>query len=208
MSILGSLASRVAGGLTSIQTGFGKPEGEQSLKAFLEKISSSGTLLNCRYEVNCSAIKDATFFLQAINIPGVSLQTARVYWEGQEVMVPAVYSFDHQFSMTVIADGNGYIYSALNALMNGITGNTVMDSGITMTVRALGDKNVKGMMTTMNGVQFTQLGSISYSNNANSIMTFNVTGYAQVVATVPGTMAKVAGIAGAVGQAMGAITGR
>lgn len=208
MSILGSLASRVTGGLTQIQTAFGDPQGEQSLKAFLEKISSAGTLLNCRYEVNCSGIKDITFFLQSISVPGVQLQTTQVFWEGQSIMVPQIYSFDHQFSMTVIADGNGYIYSALNTLMNGITGDTVMDSGIMMTIRALGDKNVKGMMTTMNGVQFTQLGSISYANSSNSVMTFNVTGYAQVIATVPGTMAQVAGIAGAAGQALGALTGR
>lgn len=208
MSILGSLASRVSGGLTSIQTAFGNPSGEQSLKAFMEKISAAGTLLNCRYEVNCSGIKDFNFFLQQINVPGVQLTSTEVYWEGQPIMVPCVYKFDHNINMQVIADGNGYIYSTLATLMNGITGDIILDSGLTMTVRALGDKNSKGMMTTFNGVQFTNLGAIQYANQAGSIMTFSVQAYAQTITTVPGTMAKVAGIAGAVGQAVGALTGR
>lgn len=208
MSILGSLASRVSGGLTSIQTAFGDPKGEQSLKAFMEKISSAGTLLNCRYEVNCSGIKDLNFFLQSINVPGSQLTQTEVYWEGQSIMVPVVYKFEHNVSMQVIADGNGYIYSTLATLMNGITGDTILDSGITMTVRALGDQNVKGMMTTFNGVQFTNLGSIQYANQGGSIMTFSVQAYAQTIATVPGTMAKVAGIASAAGQVLGALTGR
>lgn len=205
MSILGSLASRVSGGLTSIQTAFGDPKGEQSLKAFMEKISSAGTLLNCRYEVNCSGIKSLNFFLQQINVPGIQLTQTEVYWEGQPIMVPQVYKFDHNLNMQVIADGNGYIYSTLATLMNGITGDTILDSGITMTVRALGDQNVKGMMTTFNGVQFTQLGAIQYSNQVSGIMTFTVQAYAQTIATVPGTMAKVAGIAGAAGQVLGAL---
>lgn len=162
----------------------------------------------CRYEVNCSGITDINFFLQSINVPGVQLQTAQVHWEGQPIMIPGVYQFDHNISMTVIADGNGYIYSALNAIMNGITGDTILDSGIMMTVRALGDNNTKGMMTTFNGVQFTQLGSISYTNAGGGIMTFPVQAYAQTIATVPGTMAKVAGITGAAGQVLGALTGR
>ena len=208
MSILGSLASRVSGGLTSIQTAFGDPKGEQSLKAFMDKLSSAGTLLNCRYEVNCSGIKDFNFFLQQITVPGVQLTSTEVYWEGQPIMIPCVYKFDHNINMQVVADGNGYIYSTLATLMNGITGDTVMDSGITMTVRALGDDNVKGMMTTFNGVQFTNLGAIQYSNQGAGLMTFSVQAYAQTIATVPGTMAKVAGIAGAIGQVAGALTGR
>ena len=203
MSILGSLASRVSGGLTSIQTAFGDPSGEQSLKAFMEKLSSAGTLLACRYEVNCSGIKDLNFFLQSINVPGIQLSQTEVYWEGQSIMVPQVYKFNHDVTMQVIADGNGYIYSTLATLMNGVTGDTILDSGITMTVRALGDKNVKGMMTTFNGVQFTQLGAISYANQGGTIMTFTVQAYAQTITTVPGTMAKIGGITNALGQARG-----
>ena len=76
-------------------------------------------------------------------------------YDGKEVFVPVSYEYDHDFSMTVLNDANGYIYSAItNFIMSDATTNLIGNS-YTMLVKALtGDDNYKGTVYTLNGVRF------------------------------------------------------
>ena len=71
------------------------------------------------------------------------------------MFVPVSYEYDHDFSMTVLNDANGYIYSAIaNFIMSDATTNLIGNS-YTMLVKALtGDDHYKGTVYTLNGVRF------------------------------------------------------
>lgn len=109
-----------------------------------------------------------------------------------------VVDYEHEFSMTVINDGSGYIYTAI---VNFIAKNALSiftKSGYTMTVKAMtGDKDYKGSLYTFNGVRFNSVSGLRYSQDGNSISTFDLSFKCVDYTVAPGALAKAAGVVGA-----------
>lgn len=92
-----------------------------------------------------------------------------LYYDGKIVEFPQNTEYEHDFSMTVINDSSGYIYSALTNLVMGETGKFLMDSGYTMSIRAIGDDNHSGSTIMLNGVRIKTVGGLSYQNAGGDV---------------------------------------
>lgn len=65
-----------------------------------------------------------------------------VYYDGRKVDIPINHEYEHEFSMTVLNDAQGYIYSAIVSFLMSDSTNILANSGYTMTVKALtGDES-------------------------------------------------------------------
>lgn len=188
------------GAYTQLNTAFNKSEGEASLQKFYQKISEYGTIVRSRYEVSFSGIDNLTFFITDINIPSIKMNNTQVYYEGQMVEVPQNYEFDHDFTMTVLCDGKGILYSTIQNWLMTVGGDSLLNSGYTMTIRSLGDGvNTDGMTIVLNGVRFRNISGLTYSNTDSSLITFLVGCTAINYTVTQGKFQKVSGILGALG---------
>ena len=98
-----------------------------------------------------------------MTLPGQHQNFTTVHYDGKEVYIPVSYEYDHDFSMTVLNDANGYIYSAVTNFMVSDMSTSLVGSGYTMLVKALtGDSNYKGTTYTLNGVRFSSVSGLSY----------------------------------------------
>lgn len=177
---------------------------EKTLKSFLANINSFGLQVQNNFEVNFSGLEDITFFVQSITIPGVKQNFGDVYFDGRLVDVPYNHEFEHEFSVSVINDAQGYIYSAIQNFIMSDSTSTMVNSGYTMTVKALtGDSKYKGSLYTLKGVRFESLGPLSYGYNQNDISTFDLGLKCIEVTATPGGLGKVAGVLGAATSLLG-----
>ncbi len=111
--------------------------------------------------------------------------------------------YEHDFSMTIINDSSGYIYSALTNLVMGETGKFLMDSGYTMSIRAIGDNNHKGSTIMLNGVRIRSVSGLSYQNSGGDVQTFDLQCSAVDFTVTPGAAQAVAGVTNAIGSLIG-----
>ena len=196
----GLALGNLLGAVSQATTAFSK---ERSLKGFLETVDRFGIQTKNNFEVNFSGLQDATFFIQSIDLPSTKLNFATLNYDGHVVDVPTVVDWDHTFSMMVLNDAQGYIYSALtNFAMGQARG--LAASGYTMTIKALtGDKDYAGALVTMRGVRIESVGGLSWDYSANDKQTFTVGGRLVDFTYTPGALKKAAGILGAVNSVLG-----
>ena len=192
------------GGLTgaanALATGFAK---SSSLKNFISTLDSLGVQITSRYEVIFSAIPQATFFITNLSTPGMKQNIAQLYFDGRMVEVPAFFEYEHDFSMTVINDSSGYIYSVLTNLVAGDTGKFLMDSGYTMSIRAVGDNKHPGSTIMLNSVRIKSISGLQYTNSGGEVQTFEVQCSAVDFTVTPGAAQGVAGVTNAIGSLLG-----
>ncbi len=189
------------GAASKLQGAFGK---ENSLKKFMSTMSNFGIAVKNRFEVNFSGLGEAVFFIQDINLPALNQNFIEVNFDGKVVQLPTASEYEHDFSMTVLNDDSGYIYTALHNFVINDVGAALASSGYTMTVRSLGDgKKFKGMTITLNGVRIKNVGGLSYGHNQNDIQTFDVQARAIDFSVTPGAANKVSGVTGAIGSILG-----
>lgn len=191
--------SNALGAFTKAKTGLANPAGGKSLLDFYSKLAEYGTTIRARYEVNFSGIEDVTFFVTDITTPDARINMGTVYFEGKSVEIPINFEYTHDFAMTILNDGKGVLYTTvLNWLMDHNDGESIVNSGYTMTIRGLGDgENQDGLTITLNGVRFKNIGSLTYSANDASVSTFTIGCSAISFTATMGQLQKVAGIAGA-----------
>lgn len=189
------MAGGLLGAAASLTTALSKPK---SLKQFISTVDKFGIQVQNNFEVNFSGLQDITFFVQSVPVPSISQSFTEVYCDGRVYHVPTVADYEHDFSMTVLNDAQGYIYTAIadfiaqNALSM-FTGN-----GYTMTLKAMtGDDNYKGALYTYKGVRFNSVGGVRYSQDGNNISTFDVSFKCVEYSVTPGALAKAAGVVGA-----------
>lgn len=185
----------ILGAAANLTTAFSKGK---SLKNFLRHINDFGVQVNNNFEVNIFGLSDITFFVQSINFGGVNQKFEDLHYNGRSIPIPTYIDYDHSGSMTIINDGNGYIYSAINAFIMGQASN-MLDNGVTMTIRCLtGDDNYKGSLITLKGVRLEKLDGLSFQYAGGDISTFNVSfNYIEYNFT-PGALAQTAGVIGAI----------
>lgn len=184
----------ILGAAAQLTTAFGE---EYGVKKFLKTIDKFGVQVKNNFEVNFSGLQDVTFFIQNISLPGLRQNFTEVHYDGRKVDIPINHEFDHEFSMTVLNDAQGYIYSTLaNFIMSNST-NVLANSGYTMTIKALtGDKNFSGSMITLRGVRIESIGGLSFGHSDNDISTFDISGKIIDFVHTPGALGKTSNIIG------------
>lgn len=112
-------------------------------------------------------------------------------------MVPTFIDYEHNGSMKVINDGNGYIYAAVadfimqNSLQK-------VNNGVVMTIKCLtGDDNYKGAVITLNSVRFEKLAGLEFSYSGGDPSMFNIEFNYIDFDFTPGALGKPAGVLGA-----------
>ena len=189
------------GAAANLGSSFSKPK---SLRAFLKNIDKFGVQVQNNFEVNFSGLQDITFFVTDLTLPGQHQNFTTVYYDGKEVYIPVSYEYDHDFSMTILNDANGYIYSAVTNFMVSDMSTSLVGNGYTMLVKALtGDKNYKGTTYTLNGVRFSSVSGLTYGYSQNSVSTFSVSFKCVECIATPGGLSKAANIIGAANSILG-----
>ena len=177
---------------------------EKTLKSFLTNVNNLGIQTTNNFEVNFSGLSDSTFFIQSINIPGLELKTTEINYDGKKVIVPVNYDWNHEFSMTVINDAQGYIYSALVNFFMTESNSCLINSGYTLTSKALtGDSKYKGTLYTFFGVKITSIGQLSYSYDTTDKSIFDITMICNYFTVTPGALSKPSNILGALNSLIG-----
>lgn len=187
------------GAITQVQTGLADSQGEKTLLDFINKINKYGVSLKARYEVNFSGIEDITFFVTDITVPDVRQNFGNVFFEGKSVEIPINIEYGHDMTLTLLNDGKGMIYSTImNWMMNQDSGESIVNSGYTMTIRQLGDGgDHKGMTIVLNGVRMKSISGLNFVSNDASISTFSLTLSVISFTATLGSLQKISGFAGA-----------
>lgn len=78
-------------------------------------------------------------------------------------MVPTFLDYEHNGTMTVFNDANGYLYAAIaDFIMQ--NNSSKVDSGVVMTIKCLtGDEHYKGSVITLNSVRFSKVDGLNFS---------------------------------------------
>ncbi len=193
---MGLALGNLLGGITNLTTALSH---EKGVKAFLHNINKFGIQTKNNFEVNFSGLEQATFFIQSIELPGLHQNFTEVYYDGNKIDIPINHEYDHEFSMTVLNDAQGYIYSALTNFIVSDSTNILANSGYTMTIKALtGDKNYSGSMITLNGVRIENISGLSFGYDQNDIQTFNISGKLIDFTVTPGALGTASNILGTV----------
>jgi len=156
------------GAVTNVTTALSK---ETGVKAFLNTFRKYGAQVKNNFEVNFSGLEKLTFFITNISMPGITQNMTTLHYDGRLVDVPINFDFEHDFSMTVRNDAQGYIYAALHNFVMESLGKVLMNSGYTITIRALtGDnKHYKGALVMMSGVRLTSVAGLDWGYDDNAI---------------------------------------
>ena len=192
----------ILGGITQAETVL---QDELSLRKFLKTVDKYGLQTDNNFEVNFSGIPKFTFFIQSIQMPGVKQNTTSLYFDGREVFVPVNHEYEHDWSMEVLNDAQGYIYTALAEFAATDATNRLVNSGYTLTVKCLtGDKkHYPGALITARGVRITSVGGLGYAYGGGNVQRFTVSGKLIDFSYTPGKLAKAAGVIGAVTSIIG-----
>lgn len=187
------------GAFTRARTAEANPQGEKNLLDFINGINKYGIAIKARFELNFSGIENITFYVTDINTPEVRQNFGNVYFEGKVVEIPVNIEYGHDFQMTMLNDNSGMLYSNIkNWMMNQDSGESLINSGYTMTLRSLGDGvNYDGMTITLNGVRIKSVSGLSFNTSDAGISTFNIGVNAISFEATMGKLQKISGYAGA-----------
>lgn len=186
----------ILGAATHLTTAASK---EKSLKAFLNNVNKFGIQTQDNFEVNFSGIPSSTFFIQNITIPALKQNIATGYYDAKVWNIPINFDFEREFSMKVLNDANGYIYSVLSNFIMENASHTFAKTGYTLTVRALtGDKKYKGTLFTLDGVMLTEVNGLTFDYATRELSTFNVNCKLTGLVATPGGLSKAANFFGAI----------
>ena len=185
----------------NIRSSLGK---EQSVKSFLNAITSMGLATKNMFEVNFDGLTEASFFCSDIGVPRIKTNTVEIYFAHQSVSLPVTMEFEHECELTLLSDCGGYFYSVLNNFLLTNSGPNYSAKGHTIIIKSLGDDgHYDGMTITMTGVRVDSIGSLSFSTSSTEILKFDIGLYVRRFDTTPGIAGKVSGITGAIGGLLG-----
>lgn len=188
---IGNLLGAVANATTAMSH-------EKSYDSFLANINDFGVQVKNNFEVNFSGLEAITFRIQDINLPTVKANTTDIFYDGRSIPVMVNYDYDHDFSMTILNDAQGYIYPAIAEFIMLNAKTDIASGGYTMTLKAIsGDGKYAGAMITCTGVKLISLEGLSFGQSQNDVQTFTVNGQMQEWSITPGALGKAANILGA-----------
>jgi len=182
--------------------------GNLSLSEFISKLRKYGVLTKSKYEVNFSGIDGISFFITDLSVPSIHRNFGNLHYRGQTVEIPITIEYDHDFSMTVINDAKGKLYSTIVNWLMTVDGDSMIDSGYTMSVRILGDgESSEGLTLMFEGVRFKTVGGITLNSGDSGASTFNLGCSAIKFSVVEGKLTQIAGILGAASDAVSTVAG-
>lgn len=177
---------------------------EYGVKSFLQTLNKFGVQVKNNFQVNFSGLSDVTFFIQSIDLPGLKQNFTEVYYNGRKVDIPINHEYEHEFSMTVLNDAQGYIYSALTNFIVTDSSNVLANSGYTMTIKGLtGDTKYSGSLMTCRGVRFESVSGLSFGQQDNELQTFTISGKLIDFSYTPGGLSTAAGVLGTINSIIG-----
>lgn len=187
-----------AGNLLNAAAGLASTISNSSLKSFLANINNFGVQIKNNFEVNFTAIPDVKIFVQSITLPGIRTNYIDINYDGRKVEFPVNYDYEHEFSMTIINDAQGYIYSELAKFIKNEAFNVNVNTGHMMRIRALtGDElNYGGNLITLYSVRIENISGLDYGYDQSDIQTFNISGKCIHFETTPGVLGGVANVLG------------
>ena len=192
---MGLELGNLLGAAANLTTAFSK---EKNLKTFLQRIDDFGIQVANNFEVNLFGLEDVTFFVQSVNFGGLSQHFEEIHYNGRSIPIPTYIDYEHDGTMTVLNDANGYIYAAISNYINSDSSRMV-DNGIVMTIKCLtGDKHYKGAVVTLKSVRLEKIEGLQFGYEDNGILKFNVNFRYLDFSFTPGALGKVAGVTGAV----------
>lgn len=179
-------------------------EKEKTLESFLQNINKLGVQTKCNFEVNFSGLQSVTLRIQDLNLPNFKANTAQLYYDGQSIPLTINYEYEHDFSMTILNDAQGIIYTAIQSFIMSDVTSALANGGYKMIVKALtGDKKYDGAMITCEGVRLTNISGLDYGQSAADVQLFTVSGVMQSFKQTPGALAQIAGVFGAANSLLG-----
>ena len=191
----------ILGAATGISTALSK---EKGLRTFLDNVNTFGIQVANNFEVNFSGLADITFYITEMSVPAVQTNFAELYYNGRKVDIPINYDYSHEFTITVLNDAQGYIYSAIQNFLMAEAANVLAKNGYTMTIKALtGDKHYKGTLFTLNNVRIETLDGVSFGYANNDVQTFEVGCRLIDYTATPGALSMLANAATVVNSLMG-----
>lgn len=166
--------------------------GYRSLASFLKHINNFGVQVQNNFEVEFTGLEGITFFVQSFDLPGSKQNTCEIFYNGIKMTLPVNYECEHEFSMTVVNDAQGFIYSAIKSYIEYDSYNHYSSSQQKLIIRALtgqvynyntglvGDNNFdiayQGTVIVAYGVRFNSMSGLTYGQNSNDMQTFTVQG--------------------------------
>ena len=177
-----------------------------NIHEFIKARKRLGHITVARFNASYSApgMKDFEFSLASLNPPSIRANTGQLYFDAMPVEVFTTFQYDMDFSMNIICDNAGTIYSKFISLLksgkndldaaampaSGYSGNfnfnKIIDPETSITIQALSDKgDGYGMKTILYGIRIKSVGAIDYSNNSNEIAFFSVNASAIDFMVVP-----------------------
>ena len=122
------------------------------------------------FEVNFSGLEAVTFRIQDITLPTVKSNTTEIVYDGRSIPVTVNYDFEHDFSMTILNDAQGYIYPAISEFIMSNATTQLAAGGYTMTLKALtGDENYAGALITCTGVKLIGIDGLGFGHSQNEV---------------------------------------
>lgn len=166
--------------------------GYRSLASFLKHVNDFGVQVQNNFEVEFTGLEGLTFFVQSFDLPGSKQNTCEIFYDGIKMTLPVNYECEHEFSMTVINDAQGFIYSAIKSYIEYDAFNHYGSSQQKLIVKALtgqiygfetgliGDNKFdlayQGSVIVAYGVRFNSIGGLTYGQSNNDVQTFTVQG--------------------------------
>lgn len=166
--------------------------GYRSLNAFLNNINNFGVQVQNNFEVEFEGIDGLTLFITNFELPGSKQNTCEIFYDGIKVTIPVNYEHEHEFSMTILNDAQGFIYSTIKSFIELDSYNHYTRTNNNMRVKALtgqvstavtgleGDSGnsvpYQGAMIVCYGVRLTSMGGLTYGQSNNDLQTFTVQG--------------------------------
>lgn len=174
--------------------------GYKSLISFLANIDKFGIQVQNNFEVEFSGIEGLTFFVQTFELPGSKQNTCEIFYDGIKITIPVNYEHEHEFSMTIINDMQGYIYSAIKSYIELDSYNHFTKPKTTLKIKVLtgqvrnskiinkekketnlygsngSEIKYQGSVIMAFGVRLVSISGLSYGQNNNNIQTFTVQG--------------------------------
>lgn len=172
--------------------------GKRPLRAFLNHINKFGVQVQNNFEVEFEGLEGLTLFVQSFELPGSKQNTCEIFYDGIKLTLPVNYESEHEFSMTIINDAQGFIYSAIKSYIEYDAFNHYSSSQKRMVIKALtgqinstpvlrkhetylkGDMSLdvayQGSYIIAYGVRFNSISGLTYGQSNNEIQTFTVQG--------------------------------
>lgn len=121
-----------------------------------------------------------------------------LWYNGRSVPVPSYIDYDHEGTIKLLNDAQGYLYAAIS---NFLLSNSakMISNGVVMTIKCLtGDPKYKGSIITLNNVRISKVDGLSFEYSGGGVSEIQLSFNYLDFTFTPGALGKASGIVGAI----------